>query len=109
MASPSSPTHEAMAMHPTTAFETPHAIVFPFPSQGHLNPMMHFSKILASKGFVITFVTLEFQRERIMKTGQHEAALEAGFDIRLEGLSDGLPPHHPREPDAAFMLAVDNL
>jgi hypothetical protein len=36
----------------------PHALVIPFPAQGHVGPMMHLSiKLAAEAGFTITFVT----------------------------------------------------
>ncbi|KAK3020997.1 hypothetical protein RJ639_045462 [Escallonia herrerae] len=34
----------------------PHALVLPFPVQGHINPMLQFSKRLASKGVKVTLV-----------------------------------------------------
>lgn len=34
----------------------PHVIVIPFPVQGHINPMLQFSKRLASKGLNVTLV-----------------------------------------------------
>ncbi|KAH9602398.1 hypothetical protein KSS87_011365 [Heliosperma pusillum] len=37
--------------------EEAHVIVFPFPIQGHINPMIQFSKRLASKGIKVTLVT----------------------------------------------------
>lgn len=34
----------------------PHVLVIPFPVQGHINPMLQFSKRLASKGLNVTLV-----------------------------------------------------
>ncbi|CAO2821751.1 unnamed protein product [Amaranthus hypochondriacus] len=34
-----------------------HVLVFPYPLQGHINPMLQFSKLLASKGLKITIIT----------------------------------------------------
>eukprot|EP01018_Ginkgo_biloba_P038593 Gb_30229 [translate_table: standard] len=34
-----------------------HAVVVPFPAQGHVNPLMHFANLLAARGYFITFVT----------------------------------------------------
>ncbi|KDP35131.1 hypothetical protein JCGZ_10665 [Jatropha curcas] len=34
-----------------------HILVFPFPIQGHINPMLQFSKRLASKNLKVTFIT----------------------------------------------------
>ncbi|GLT33407.1 hypothetical protein SLA2020_080010 [Shorea laevis] len=35
-----------------------HVLVFPFPAQGHMNPMLQFSKRLASKGLRVTLITV---------------------------------------------------
>ncbi|KAE8726691.1 UDP-glycosyltransferase 74E2 [Hibiscus syriacus] len=37
--------------------EVHHVLVLPFPIQGHINPMLQFSKRLASKGLKVTLVT----------------------------------------------------
>ncbi|KAH7547626.1 hypothetical protein FEM48_Zijuj01G0329800 [Ziziphus jujuba var. spinosa] len=34
----------------------PHVLAFPFPFQGHINPLLQFSKRLVSKGLQVTFV-----------------------------------------------------
>ena len=34
-----------------------HVLVLPFPVQGHINPMLQFSKRLVSKGIKVTFIT----------------------------------------------------
>ncbi|KAJ9173969.1 hypothetical protein P3X46_017051 [Hevea brasiliensis] len=35
-----------------------HIIALPFPAQGHINPMLQFSKLLTSKGLKVTLVTI---------------------------------------------------
>jgi hypothetical protein len=37
-----------------------HVLVLPFPTQGHINPMLQFSKRLASKGVKVTLATTVF-------------------------------------------------
>ncbi|KAK1389423.1 Glycosyltransferase [Heracleum sosnowskyi] len=37
-----------------------HCLVFPYPMQGHINPMYQFSKTLVSKGIKVTLVTTKF-------------------------------------------------
>ncbi|KAK1389429.1 Glycosyltransferase [Heracleum sosnowskyi] len=37
-----------------------HCLVFPYPMQGHINPMHQFSKTLVSKGIKVTLVTTKF-------------------------------------------------
>ncbi|KAL1183033.1 hypothetical protein V6Z11_A02G154300 [Gossypium hirsutum] len=57
-----------------------HAVCFPFPAQGHINPMMQLAKLLHSRGFYITFVNSEFNHRRLIRSKGKEA------------LPDGLPP-----------------
>jgi hypothetical protein len=33
-----------------------HVLVLPLPLQGHINPMLQFSKLLASKGLKVTLI-----------------------------------------------------
>ncbi|GAB4853249.1 hypothetical protein Ancab_017438 [Ancistrocladus abbreviatus] len=69
----------------------PHAICIPFPAQGHVNPMMQVAKLLHHKGFHITFVHTEYNRNRLINS-LGPAAL-AGFPgFRFETIPDGLPP-----------------
>ncbi|KAH9295900.1 hypothetical protein KI387_039488 [Taxus chinensis] len=84
----------------------PHAVVVPFPAQGHVTPLMHFAKLLAARGFFITFINTEWTEQRIFKPPNDSAAVSAelqrkGLQIRFLSLPDGLPPHHPR------VLAID--
>nr|DAD25160.1 TPA_asm: hypothetical protein HUJ06_026624 [Nelumbo nucifera] len=37
-----------------------HVIVFPYPAQGHINPLLQFSKRLAFKGLKVTFAITKF-------------------------------------------------
>ena len=58
-----------------------HILVIPYPLQGHLNPMLQFSKRLASKGTRVTFIATS----RISKSIQaHESS-----SINFETISDG--------------------
>ncbi|KAF8388636.1 hypothetical protein HHK36_027313 [Tetracentron sinense] len=57
-----------------------HVLVFPFPVQGHINPMLQFSKRLASKGLKVTLATTIFISNSIQaETGS----------VRVESISDG--------------------
>lgn len=49
------PMHKTMETKPKTS--KVEVIVFPYPIQGHINPMLQFSKQLASRGLKITLVT----------------------------------------------------
>ncbi|MCO5601752.1 hypothetical protein L7F22_055877 [Adiantum nelumboides] len=83
----------------------PHAVVVPWPGQGHINPLLHLSKILASQGFSITFVNLQYTHSRVMSS-IHRQELEetqrgkglpplAKLDIRFVCIPDGIPADTP--------------
>ncbi|KAL3534974.1 hypothetical protein ACH5RR_003435 [Cinchona calisaya] len=80
----------------------PHAILFPFPLQGHVIPSVHIATKLASNGFIITFVNTESIHHRITKSriqsNHHEEggdifaeARKSGLDIRYATVTDGFP------------------
>ena len=58
-----------------------HILVIPLPVQGHINPMLQFSKRLASKGLTVTFVTA-FSNNKAIETQENS--------VRFEPISDGL-------------------
>ena len=62
-----------------------HVLALPYPSQGHINPMLHFSKRLASKGLKATFATTQF----IYKSMQPESSDSVQFDTISDGYDDG--------------------
>ncbi|KAK4419237.1 UDP-glycosyltransferase 86A1 [Sesamum alatum] len=84
-----------------------HAIIFPFPYQGHINPSINLARKLASKGFVVTFVHLEFVHHTLSKSHHvHDKttdevdifskAHQSGIDIRYATISDGFPVEYDR-------------
>ncbi|KAH9310636.1 hypothetical protein KI387_025671, partial [Taxus chinensis] len=76
--------------------QRPHVVAFPFPAQGHINPMMEFSKRLVSKNLRVTFVITEANRERMIQAG----ALRFHDHIRIETISDGIPLDFDRSKGA---------
>ncbi|KAH9310606.1 hypothetical protein KI387_025641 [Taxus chinensis] len=93
-----------------------HALVFPYPTQGHVTPMMQFSKSLASKGVVVTFVTTHHRHAQIAQansSSEDPVLLEArnlGLDIRSAQISDGLPLDFDRSARFYdFMQSVDSM
>ncbi|KAL3633076.1 hypothetical protein CASFOL_026060 [Castilleja foliolosa] len=78
----------------------PHAIMIPYPYQGHINPFVHLAVKLASQGFTITFVNTQFADHRISRAqsaaggdgaADFAGARDAGLDIRYATVSDGFP------------------
>ncbi|XP_074274462.1 UDP-glycosyltransferase 74B1 [Silene latifolia] len=57
----------------------PHVVVVPYPSQGHINPLLQFAKRLASKGIKATLATTKYTFSSI-------SALK---NVSVEPISDG--------------------
>lgn len=81
----------------------PHAIMIPYPYQGHINPFVYLAMKLASQGFTITFVNTQFVHFRISKAQTQNnrediftKARESGLDIRYATVSDGFPMEFDR-------------
>ncbi|KAL8487240.1 hypothetical protein ACS0TY_023785 [Phlomoides rotata] len=81
----------------------PHAIVFPYPYQGHINPTINLAIKLASKGITVTYVQPEFIHHTTSKAHRADVldvfvdARKLGLDIRYTIISDGLPPEFNRD------------
>ncbi|PIN09941.1 UDP-glucuronosyl and UDP-glucosyl transferase [Handroanthus impetiginosus] len=69
----------------------PHAVLVPFPAQGHTFPMMQLASLLHTRGFFITFVNTEFNHRRLIRSKGQEWV--KGFkDFQFETIPEGLPP-----------------
>ncbi|KAK4421939.1 UDP-glycosyltransferase 86A1 [Sesamum alatum] len=82
----------------------PHAILFPYPYQGHITPTVDLAVNLASRAFTITYVQLEFVHHAISKAhdgvGDVDFFVEArksGLDIRYTTMSDGFSLEFDRD------------
>ncbi|KAA8518728.1 hypothetical protein F0562_016498 [Nyssa sinensis] len=81
-----------------------HAIMIPYPLQGHVNPCVHLATKLASNGFTVTFVNTEAIHHKISTSHPHSAgddlfaeARQSGLDIRYMTVSDGFPVEFDRQ------------
>ncbi|KAI5669865.1 hypothetical protein M9H77_19718 [Catharanthus roseus] len=72
------------------AMKKPHAVCFPLPAQGHINPMLKLAKLLHHKGFHITFIHTDYNYNRLLKLNPN--SLKSLPDFRFETISDGLSP-----------------
>jgi hypothetical protein len=76
----------------------PHAVLFPYPAQGHINPMMHLARKLLADGFFITFINTDYNHRRMFSPGNdHNLPLLLDTpNLRFLHLPDGLPERHGR-------------
>eukprot|EP01018_Ginkgo_biloba_P036017 Gb_08878 [translate_table: standard] len=92
-----------------------HAVIIPLPAQGHVNPLMNFAKLLASRGFFITFINTEWIEDRIFKKPNDTATVstrlqQQGLNFRFLSIADGLPPDHGRAANLTeFFQAMHKL
>ncbi|VVA96130.1 unnamed protein product [Arabis nemorensis] len=69
----------------------PHVMVIPYPAQGHVLPLMSFSRYLAYQGIQITFINTEFNHNLIINSlskSSHDDYM--GDRIKLVSIPDGL-------------------
>ncbi|XP_018814619.1 UDP-glycosyltransferase 83A1-like [Juglans regia] len=73
-----------------------HVLVLPFPAQGHVNPLMNFSRQIAKHGSKITFVSTDFCHTQMM------SAMAPGKD----SLPDGLCPEDDRNDFRKLSVSI---
>ena len=76
--------------------QEPHAVCMPFPTQGHITPMLKLAKIVHARGFRVTFVNTEYNHRRLVRS--RGAAAVAGLTgFRFATISyatkHNCPPH----------------
>ena len=89
----------------TLGVDKPHAVCIPYPVQSHIKAMFKFSKLLHHKGFHITFVNIEFNHQRFLKS-RGPNSLDGLTDFWFETIPDGLPPSDPNATQDIPSLCV---
>ncbi|GAU37814.1 hypothetical protein TSUD_276310 [Trifolium subterraneum] len=69
----------------------PHAVLVPFPAQGHINALFKLAKLLHLRGFHITFVNTEYNHKRLLKSRGFNS-LDGFNGFNFETIPDGLTP-----------------
>uniref|UniRef100_A0A0D9WND1 Uncharacterized protein n=1 Tax=Leersia perrieri TaxID=77586 RepID=A0A0D9WND1_9ORYZ len=78
----------------------PHALLIPYPCSGHINPTLHFARLLHAAGFVVTFVNTEHSHALMLARGHGHG----GDGFRYEAIPDGLSPSERGAQDYGFGL-----
>ncbi|CAI9765374.1 unnamed protein product [Fraxinus pennsylvanica] len=68
----------------------PHAVVIPYPAQGHIAPVLKLAKLLHFRGFFITFVNTEYNHNRLARSRGPES-VKGLEDFQFRAIPDGLP------------------
>ncbi|PIN01538.1 UDP-glucuronosyl and UDP-glucosyl transferase [Handroanthus impetiginosus] len=77
-----------------TTGKKPHILAFPFPAQGHVAPLIKLSRLIATHGIKVTFVTTEHICEKLLSSmSDHDKGQD---NIVLTSIPDGLPPQDDR-------------
>ncbi|KAH9318021.1 hypothetical protein KI387_019790, partial [Taxus chinensis] len=87
-----------------------HAVLVPFPVQGHINPMMHLAKMLASHGFFVTFINTHHTHSRMLHANDNSAMIHdhQRNNIQFAPIPDGLPDSDSRKDFAKLAGATEN-
>uniref|UniRef100_A0ACD5TTZ8 Uncharacterized protein n=1 Tax=Avena sativa TaxID=4498 RepID=A0ACD5TTZ8_AVESA len=81
---------EARDLRSSLPGNRPHAVMIPFPAQGHIKPLLKLAKLLHARGFHVTFVNNEFNHRRLLRA-QGPGALDGAPGFRFATIADGLP------------------
>ncbi|GLJ48492.1 hypothetical protein SUGI_1023470 [Cryptomeria japonica] len=85
-----------------------HALLIPFPAQGHINPMLQLAWKLVSDGFLVTFLNTDFNHNRIMQANIRNPNYNNWDSIRMISIPDGLPPDDKRNNIPNLLQALEN-
>ncbi|XP_066353744.1 UDP-glycosyltransferase 83A1-like [Miscanthus floridulus] len=74
----------------------PHALVIPYPAQGHVIPLLELAHALVDRGFTVTFANSEFNHRRVVAAATESSLLDRSSRIRLVAVPDGMEPGEDR-------------
>ncbi|KAF6165133.1 hypothetical protein GIB67_000717 [Kingdonia uniflora] len=90
----------------SSSMGNPHALVIPYPVQGHVIPFMELSHSLVERGFKVTFVNTEFNHKRIVATLRNN---RKDSQIRLVSIPDGFGPDESRNNIVKLCHATQHI
>ncbi|XP_062200472.1 UDP-glycosyltransferase 83A1-like [Phragmites australis] len=75
----------------------PHALVIPYPAQGHVIPLLELAHALVDRGFTVTFANSEFNHDRVVAAmSKKDGGAELLDRVRLVAVPDGMAPGEDR-------------
>ncbi|MFS7894640.1 putative 7-deoxyloganetin glucosyltransferase [Helianthus anomalus] len=75
---------------PSTTMATPHVVVIPYPTQGHVIPILELAQRLVQQGFRVTFVNTDFNHKCVTNNWLDKDNFR---DLmQMVSISDGLEP-----------------
>jgi hypothetical protein len=92
-----------------------HAVIVPFPAQGHVNALMNLAQLLAIRGVFVTFVNTDWIQKRMVEASRNAKSLVSGEDhvleqqrwrIRFLSILDGYRPTMVAPPNWASYLLL---
>ncbi|BFG36301.1 hypothetical protein CerSpe_225750 [Prunus speciosa] len=85
------------------AMKQPHVVIFPFPLQGHMKPLLCLAELLCHASLHATYVNTHHNHERLA----NRQALSTHFPtLHFESISDGLPEDDPRTLSSQLLIAL---
>lgn len=85
-----------------------HVLLFPFPAQGHILPMLNLAELLSRAGLAVTFLNTEHLHARFSRTSGAVDRLSRLPRFRFRTIPDGLPKEDPR-PFLKLRDVVDSM
>ncbi|XVE72643.1 hypothetical protein DITRI_Ditri11bG0054500 [Diplodiscus trichospermus] len=85
----------------------PHVLIFPYPGQGHINPMLQFAKRLVSKGVKATLVTTVYLSKSSFAHPSTSIDLQTNPMASTKKLSNNGHPIHALVYDGFLPWALD--
>lgn len=84
-----------------------HALLLPFPAQGHINPFLYFASQLLLRGCSITFVNTERAHQSMLKA--RPSTFNTPLDIRFVTIPDGFPLDADNRQDMSLRTIIKIL
>eukprot|EP00253_Pinus_taeda_P036474 PITA_36474 len=92
-----------------------HAVIVPYPFQGHINALMNLSQLLVARGSFVTFVNTDWTHKRMVEASKDAKSHVSGDDPQLEqrgrrirflSIPEGLPLNQDRASNLGELVVA---